>query len=697
MKWQSHPVSRVAAGNIRAAAAAAGITLVSQGAATASGSPSWRQSPGTAHLLVAWVGSNGSGSTFTGACGTAGWQLAASGGVAFGWASVWYKANSSGGDPAPVFTDSAGTVLYSQLAEYDAVLTASPVDNSGGAASSASANGAGFRITLSSPDSNTGDLAVACGFWNGANSGGAVSAVFTDSAGSAIAQNMSQVASGGIYFAPLWGVTTETGSIADVVNMNLNVYCGGGGAMVTFKAANPAAVPLSITAQTLPADINGFPYPKKALVAAGGIPPYTWSVASGSVPSGVSLGISNGILSGTCSAAGTFNFTAQVVSGSAASATRPFSVTVNAAPAGTTLYSTSVSQTHVGSTGVGTDMNTAGNNQNASPGFPGNTGFNDSLSQNDQGIFAFGGSQTIGGYDLGHFYATVNATSAGGGAVQTGPASYANMASYGTALGNGTNPTPFSAFTTLTSTYSVIDPDTGTFEAAWDIWTGYMGAGAGAVTSVAAGSNAGSITTIASWSSPSPGVLDVASTTSFPASGSLQVQASGGTWAVVSYTGVTATSFTGCTYVRSLGTAAGTVATGGSVAQRGQRDIMIWMDISPDRGAGGALLHTPNLTFGSYTYDLYYYPYPYPNGPAEGAELMFMLQGAGGSGTFGRVQSGTVDILSPLQWLGSNLGFNLGEQNGAAPYFTLSFFGWEVCLTDGAEDFICLDHYYSWT
>jgi hypothetical protein len=84
-----------------------------------------------------------------------------------------------------------------------------------------------------------------------------------------------------------------------------------------------------------------------------------------------------------------------------------------------------------------------------------------------------------------------------------------------------------------------------------------------ATTTVASGSNGGEISAVASWSHPSAGVLDVASTTGFASSGQILVAASGSTTAVVTYTGMTSTSFTGCAYVS--GSATGTVSTGGAV------------------------------------------------------------------------------------------------------------------------------------
>jgi hypothetical protein len=83
-----------------------------------------------------------------------------------------------------------------------------------------------------------------------------------------------------------------------------------------------------------------------------------------------------------------------------------------------------------------------------------------------------------------------------------------------------------------------------------------------ASTTVASGSNGGEISTIASWSAPSSGVLDVASTAGWPSAGTFTV-ATSTTTATCTYAGTTAASLTGCAYVS--GSATGTVATGGAV------------------------------------------------------------------------------------------------------------------------------------
>jgi hypothetical protein len=75
--------------------------------------------------------------------------------------------------------------------------------------------------------------------------------------------------------------------------------------------ATTSNYPLVITTQSLPAATVGVPY-SATLTATGGIPPYTWTVISGSLPPGLSLS-SAGVISGTPTTAGTYNFTVQVI------------------------------------------------------------------------------------------------------------------------------------------------------------------------------------------------------------------------------------------------------------------------------------------------------------------------------------------------------------------------------------------------
>jgi hypothetical protein len=95
---------------------------------------------------------------------------------------------------------------------------------------------------------------------------------------------------------------------------------------------NPATVPLQITTgATLPAATISTAY-SVTLSATGGTPPYgSWTVTVGTLPTGLSLGSSTGIISGTPTVAGSSSFTVRVADSVAATATKAFTLVVNAA------------------------------------------------------------------------------------------------------------------------------------------------------------------------------------------------------------------------------------------------------------------------------------------------------------------------------------------------------------------------------
>jgi hypothetical protein len=90
--------------------------------------------------------------------------------------------------------------------------------------------------------------------------------------------------------------------------------------------------PLQVTTTSLPGGTNGVFYSQQ-LQLSGGQPPYTWSLSpgSGSLPTGLSLS-TNGVISGTPTATGTFNFSVRATDSAAATADQPLSVTVSSVP-----------------------------------------------------------------------------------------------------------------------------------------------------------------------------------------------------------------------------------------------------------------------------------------------------------------------------------------------------------------------------
>ncbi len=91
--------------------------------------------------------------------------------------------------------------------------------------------------------------------------------------------------------------------------------------------------PLAITTTSLPAAVVGTSY-NAGLAASGGTPAYTWGLASGTLPPGLTLAATTGMISGTPSSSGAYGFTAQVTDsgGPAQTATQSLTITVASSP-----------------------------------------------------------------------------------------------------------------------------------------------------------------------------------------------------------------------------------------------------------------------------------------------------------------------------------------------------------------------------
>ncbi|HXA68423.1 MAG TPA: putative Ig domain-containing protein [Bryobacteraceae bacterium] len=97
--------------------------------------------------------------------------------------------------------------------------------------------------------------------------------------------------------------------------------------------ALPVVPPLTITSAVLPGGIVGLSY-STTLAATGGVPPYSWSVASGALPSGLLLNPANGAIGGTpaLNSQGSYAFTIRAADSAGLVSTVPFQLLVDPPP-----------------------------------------------------------------------------------------------------------------------------------------------------------------------------------------------------------------------------------------------------------------------------------------------------------------------------------------------------------------------------
>jgi len=126
------------------------------------------------------------------------------------------------------------------------------------------------------------------------------------------------------------GVVSGTPGTAGTFTFGVTVSDGVTSLSKTVSLSIATAV--SITTASLASGKVGTAY-SATLVASGGSAGYTWSLASGALPSGLRLS-STGALSGAPTAAGTFSFTARATDTAGRTATKALSIVVAAAAPG---------------------------------------------------------------------------------------------------------------------------------------------------------------------------------------------------------------------------------------------------------------------------------------------------------------------------------------------------------------------------
>jgi len=206
-----------------------------------------------------------------------------------------------------------------QVGTYNFTVTAT--DNFGQTGSRA------YSVTIAAP---TLTMTPAAGTLT-ATYGAAFTQTFTASGGSgSFSYAVTGALPAGMSFSgnTLSGTPTVPGSYPITVTATDTVLTGAG---APFSVSNnytidvPAPT-ITVAPATLPNTTAGLAY-SQTLTATGGVGPYTFAVTAGSLPTGTSLS-SAGVLSGTTTASGTFNFTVTATDAFGQTGTQAYTVVV---------------------------------------------------------------------------------------------------------------------------------------------------------------------------------------------------------------------------------------------------------------------------------------------------------------------------------------------------------------------------------
>src|SRR5271170_2728901 len=106
---------------------------------------------------------------------------------------------------------------------------------------------------------------------------------------------------------------------------------------------------IQITSSTVPSGKAGVAY-SGTLTATGGTSPYTWTVSSGTLPTGLTLNSASGLIAGTPTQSGSFTFSVQVKDSSSPGQTATQSLTITIAAGSLSISTTSLENGQQGAT-----------------------------------------------------------------------------------------------------------------------------------------------------------------------------------------------------------------------------------------------------------------------------------------------------------------------------------------------------------
>ncbi|NIJ86291.1 uncharacterized protein YhjY with autotransporter beta-barrel domain [Xanthomonas arboricola] len=247
--------------------------------------------------------------------------LSASGGTA-----PYTYAVSAGSLPAGITLASNGTLSGTATVEGSFNVTVTATDANTFTATQA------YALTVAGPN-----LALPASTLPAGTAGQAYSAAITPATGGTAPYRYALTAGAlpnGVVVDAATGALSGTPTLSGTFNFTLTATDSTPSPAVQASqnySVTIAAATLVLAQPTLPPAVRGSAY-NQVLTASGGIAPYRYSIASGTLPAGLTLA-NDGTLSGTPTTQGTSSFTIAVADAGNASATQAYSFTVSdAAP-----------------------------------------------------------------------------------------------------------------------------------------------------------------------------------------------------------------------------------------------------------------------------------------------------------------------------------------------------------------------------